>query len=118
VQHTLVENPARSWAAAARVSFVSMYGPDDLDLRVYGADVLASRTFALTRWASLSPYAGGSTYLSTSHEKTTAVNLDDEHVLGAQAMVGTALQVSKARLAVEYNVSAVHSFSIKIGVGR
>ena len=118
VQRTLVENPARTWAAAARASFVSMYGPDDLDLRVYGVDVLASRKIALTRWAAVSPYVGGSTYLSTAHEKTTAVNLDDEHVLGAQAMVGAAIEVSKARLAVEYNAAKVNSFSLKVGIGR
>ena len=117
VQHALVRNPARSWAAAARVSFASLYGPDDLDLRVYGVDLLASRKFALTRWAAVSPYVGASTYLSTSHEKTTAVNLNDEHVLGAQAMVGAALQVSKARLGVEYNAARVNSFSLKIGIG-
>jgi hypothetical protein len=115
VQRTLVQNP--TWAAATRLSFVSMYGPDDLDLRVYGVDVLASRTFALTGWAALSPYVGGSTYLSSAHEKTTTVDLDDEHVLGTQAMVGTALQLSKARLAVEYNVSKVNSFSLKVGIG-
>jgi hypothetical protein len=118
VQHTLVQNPTRTWAAAARVSFASMYGPDDLDLRVYGADVLASRTIALTRWAALSPYVGGSTYMSTTHEKSSVVNLADEHVLGAQAMAGAALQISKARLAVEYNVSKVNSFSMKVGIGR
>ncbi|HUS61737.1 MAG TPA: hypothetical protein VMY34_06040, partial [Acidimicrobiales bacterium] len=117
VQHALVNNPARAWAAAARLSFVSMYGPDDLDLRVYGADLVASRKFALTRWAAVSPYVGGSTYLSSSHEKTTAVDLHDEHVLGAQAMVGATLQVSRARLGVEYNAAKVNSFSIKVGIG-
>jgi len=117
VQHALVNNPARSWAAATRFSFVSMYGPDDLDLRVYGVDLLASRKFALTKWATVSPYVGASTYLSSSHEKTTAVDLDDEHVLGAQAMIGTTLQVSKARLGVEYNMATVNSFSIKLGFG-
>jgi len=117
VQHAFVNSPTSPWAAAARVSFVSMYGPDDLDLRVYGVDVLTSRRFALTRWASVSPYVGGSTYLSSAHEKTTAVNLDDEHVLGAQAMVGAALQVSKARLGIEYNVSKVNSLSMKVGIG-
>ena len=115
VHRTFVQNP--TWAAAARLSFVSMYGPDDLDLRVYGADVLASRTFALTRWATLSPYVGGSTYLSSAHEKTTAVDLDDENVFGGQAMVGTAVQLSKARLAVEYSVSKVNSLSLKVGIG-
>lgn len=117
VQHAFVKNPARTWDAAARVSFVSMFGPDDLDLRVYGVDLLASRKFALTRWAAVSPYVGASTYLSTSHEKTAAVDLDDERVLGAQAMAGATLQLSKARLAVEYNAAKVNSFSIKIGVG-
>lgn len=117
VQHALVNKPDQAWAAAARLSFVSMYGPDDLDLRVYGVDVLASRRFALTRWAAVSPYVGGSTYLSTSHEKTAAVDLRDERVHGTQAMVGASLQVSKARLGVEYNVSKVNSLSLKIGIG-
>ena len=117
VQHAFVKGPANAWAAAARLNFVSMYGPDDLDLRVYGVDVLASRRIAVTRWASVSPYVGASTYLSTSHEKTTAVNLDDERVFGAQAMAGATLQVSKARLGVEYNAAKVNSFSIKVGVG-
>ena len=116
VQHAFVKN--ESWAAAARVSFASLYGPDDLDLRVYGVDLLASRKFALTSWAAVSPYIGGSTYLSSAHEKTTAVDLDDEHVLGAQAMVGATLQLSKARLGVEYNAAKVSSFSIKVGIGN
>jgi len=118
VQHSLLESPTRAWSAAARLSFVSMYGPEDLDLRVYGADLVASRTFALTNWASVSPYAGGSTYVSSAHEQSKVVDLDDENVLGAQAMVGAAVQVSKARLAVEYNMSRVNSLSLKIGVGR
>jgi len=116
VQHAFIKS--QSWAAAARVSFASLYGPDDLDLRVYGVDLLASRKFALTSWAAVSPYVGASTYLSSSHEKTTAVNLDDEHVLGAQAMVGATLQLSKARLGVEYNAANVNSFSIKVGIGN
>ena len=117
VQHAFLQNPSSDWAVAARASFVSMYGPDDLDLRVAGVDVLASRRFALTRWASVSPYVGTSTYLSSSHEKTTAVDLDDEHVVGVQAMAGASLQLSKARLGVEYNAAKVNSFSLKIGVG-
>ena len=115
VQHAFLNNP--TWAAAARFSFSSLYGPDDLDLRVYGVDLLASRKFTLTKWAAVSPYVGGSTYLSSSHEKTTAVDLDDEHVLGAQAMIGATLHVSKARIGVEYNMATVNSFSIKLGIG-
>jgi hypothetical protein len=117
VQQNLIGDATSSWAAAARVSFVSMYGPDDLNFNVFGADVLASRKFALARWAAVSPYVGASTYLSNSHEKTAAVNLDDEHVVGAQAMVGASLELSKARLGVEYNVAKVNSFSLKVGIG-
>jgi hypothetical protein len=79
--------------------------------------VLASKTLTLSRWAELSPYAEVSSYLSTSHEKTTAVNLDDERVLGAQAMVGASMQLSLARLGVEYSVARVRSLSLKVGVG-
>jgi hypothetical protein len=118
VQQSLGESPNRSWAAAARVSFISMYGPDDLDFRVFGVDVLASRKFAVTRWATVSPYVGGSSYLAASHEKTSAVDLDDERVLGVQGMVGATLQLSMARLAVEYNVATVNSLSFKVGIGR
>ena len=118
VQQNLFGDAAKPWSAAARASFVSMYGPDDLNLNVFGVDVLASRRFTLTHWAALSPYAGASTYLSNSHEKSAVVNLDDEHVMGAQAMVGASVQLSVARLAVEYNVSKVNSLSLKIGVGR
>ena len=118
VQHNLVGDATNPWSAAARASFVSMYGPDDLNLNVFGVDVLASRRFTLTRWAAVSPYAGASTYLSNAHEKTPAVNLDDEHVVGAQAMVGASVQLSMARLAVEYNMSNVNSLSFKVGVGR
>jgi len=118
LQQNFVQSATHDWAAAARVSFVSMYGPDDLNLTVYGADLLASRNFALSRWAAVSPYVGVSTYLSTSHEKSAAVALDDEHVLGAQASVGASVQLSVARLGVEYNVSRVNSFSLKVGFGH
>lgn len=117
VQQSLVQNASKDWSAAARVSFVSMYGPSDLNFTVYGVDLLASRRLALSRWAAVSPYAGVSTYLSASHEKSAVVTLDDERVLGAQAMAGAALQLSKARLAVEYNVARVNSLSLKVGVG-
>jgi hypothetical protein len=118
VQRNLVNDIDRTWAAAARVSFVSMYGPEDLSFTVYGADLVASRTFDMTRWAAVSPYVGVSTYVGSSHEKSTAVNLEDERTLGAQAMLGATIQLSKALLAVEYNVAKVNSFSLKIGFGR
>jgi hypothetical protein len=117
VQRSLLRPSAQGWAAAARVSFVSMYGPDDVGFTVYGADLLASKTMPLTRWAAVSPYAGASTYLATSHEKSDVVQLDEERVLGVQATVGVAMQLSKARLAMEYNGAKVGTLSFKVGFG-
>jgi hypothetical protein len=78
---------------------------------------VASRTVDITRRVSLSPYAGVSGYLARSHEKTATVSLHDERVPGAQATLGAVLQISAARLALEYNVAAVRSVSLRMGIG-
>jgi len=49
LQRRLVGSDDRRWAASARVSFVSLYGPEDADLTVYGMDLVASRKLTLTR---------------------------------------------------------------------
>jgi hypothetical protein len=118
LQRRLVGGADHRWAASARASFVSLYGPDDVNLTTYGLDLVASRKLAITRWASVSPYVGVSSYLSTSHEKSAVVTLHDEHVGGSQAMAGAVLQLSKARIAAEYNAASVRTVSLKIGVGR
>jgi len=118
IQRNLGHDLEKNWAASARVSFVTMYGPDDLDFSVYGADLLASKTFAVLKRVSISPYAGVSGSVSRSHEKSAVVNLDDESVLGAQATVGAMAQIGMARIGVEYGFARVSSFSIKIGVGH
>jgi hypothetical protein len=64
------------------------------------------------------PYAGLATYLSSSHEKTNAVNLTDERVIGAMATLGAELQFSVVRVAAEASVAKVPSMSIKLGFGR
>lgn len=109
---------AGKWAAAARVSFVSLYGPEDLDFTVYGLDLVASRKFAVTKRASLSPYLGVATSLSRSHEKSAVVDLDDENVFGAMGTVGAVAQIYMTSVAVEYAFARVPSLSLKVGVGR
>jgi hypothetical protein len=95
-----------------------LYGPEDLTLQVYGMDVLASKEFVIYKdWITLSPYVGVSAYVSSSHEKTAVVELEDEILGGGQAMVGTVLKLSVARLGVEYNFAKVNTFSLKIGIG-
>lgn len=116
VQYNVAQDTVKDWAASARLSLVSLYGPADLDFTVYGLDLVASREYAI-KWATLSPYAGVSTYLSRSHETTAAVNLADENVMGVQAMVGAVAKISVARIAVEYNTAKVQSRSLKVGIG-
>lgn len=116
VQYNLVQDATKDWAASARMSFVSLYGPEDLDFTVYGVDLVASKEYTISpRWVSVSPYAGVSTYLSSSHEKSAVVNLADENILGAQGMVGAVVQVKGVRLAMEYNAAKVSSRSMKVG---
>jgi hypothetical protein len=117
VQQSLLGTDAGPWAAAGRLSFVTMYGPEDVGFNVVGADLLASRRMILSRWAAIAPYAGVSTFLTSAQEKSAVVALESERVLGGQAMVGASLEVFNARLSMEYNVAKVNSTSIKIGVG-
>ena len=117
LQRRLVGGARQRWTASARASFVSLFGPDDASLTVYGMDLVASRKLPLTRWAAVSPYVGVSGYLSSSREQSAVVALDDERVGGAQAMAGAVLQLSKARIAAEYNVARVRTISLKVGVG-
>ncbi len=115
VQQNLVRSDAGY--LSARLSFSALYGPDDVSFNVTGVDLVASRTLRVARWTTISPYAGVSTYLTRSREKSTAVNLADESAAGMQAMAGAVLQLSKAKLAVEYNAAEVNSLSFRIGFG-
>lgn len=118
VQHNLVGGATGDWAASARLSFSSLYGPEDVDLTVIGWDMVASKDFAVTSWAAVAPYVGFSSYLSMSREKSAVVDLDNEYRGGSQAMAGAVLKVSGVRLAMEYNQSKVNSISMKVGFGR
>jgi len=118
VQHSLGGILPQNWAASVRASIVRLYGPDDVHFAVYDADVLASRTFAVVKHVTISPYAGLTASLSRGHETSAVVNLRDENVLGAQGAIGAVAQVGMARVGVEYGVSRVNSFSLKVGFGR
>lgn len=106
------------WDVAARASFTSLFGPEDVSLNAYGVDVVTSWKGWTYGRALLTPYAGVGTYLATSHEKTTVVNLADERVLGAMGTVGAALEFSVARVAAEASISRVPSIALRFGIGR
>jgi hypothetical protein len=105
------------WSAAARANFNMLFGPEDLKLNIYGVEGIVSREIKIySSWLSVSPYVGVSSYLSSTRETTEAVNLQDENVIGGQAMVGAVLKLSAARVGVEYNFASVSTLSFKIGV--
>lgn len=117
LQYNFINDTVKNWAASSRISFNSLYGPDDLNLSVFGLDLLAGKKFTLfSDRTSISPYAGLSTWLSRAHEKTDVVNLKDENIWGLQGMLGTTAQIYFFRLGVEYNFANVNSFSYKAGI--
>jgi hypothetical protein len=118
LQQNLVRSGAEGWDVSARASFVTLFGPEDVDLNVYGVDVVTSWKHWRFGRAALVPYAGVSTYLASSHEKSSVVNLADERVLGAMATAGAALQFSVVRVSAEASMSRVPSIAMKVGIGR
>lgn len=117
-QYNVLDEATSPVSVSARVSLVSMFGPEDLDFTTYGTDVVASRDFRVhSDWVYITPYVGVTGSLSRSHEKTVAVALRDESVTGVQAMFGAVVQIAAARVALEYDAAAVRSHSIRIGVG-
>jgi len=118
VQQNLVGSATSDWAAATRLSFTSLHGPEDVQLTTFGWDLVASREFELTGWARVSPYAGISSYFTMSNETSPVVDLENEYVGGSQAMVGAVVRLAGARLAMEYNAAKVNSISMKVGFGR
>lgn len=116
VQYNFVNDRENVWAVSGRGSVVSMFGPEDLSMTVYGVDLLASKEYVLySDWVFVSPYAAVSGYVSNSYETSAAVNLDDEHVFGVQGTIGAATRISFVRLSAEYNVAKVNTLSFKIG---
>ncbi len=118
LQQNLVRAGARDWDVSARASFMSLFGPDDLDLTTYGVELVTNWKQWTYKRATVVPYAGVATYLASSHEKTTAVSLADERVIGTMATVGAELQFSAFRLAAETSVGKLPSISMRLGVGR
>jgi hypothetical protein len=116
IQHEIINDTAEGWAGAGRMSVVTLFGPEDVGMTVFGLDLVASKTFAVNEWMTLSPYVIGSGYLSHARESSTVVNLESETVPGLQAMIGAAVEVYQARLAVEISAARVHTFAIKLGM--
>jgi hypothetical protein len=118
LQQNLVSGGANDWNLSARGSFTSLFGPEDVDLNVYGVDIVTSWDQWKFHGVTVSPYADVATYLSNSHEKSNLVALDDEHVVGAMATAGIAVKFSAIRISAEAAYSHVPSIAMKVGFGR
>jgi hypothetical protein len=118
VQQNFLNDTKRNISAAARLSYVALYGPEDLDFGVLGADLLVSYRKELTSWASVSPYIGAANFIAHSHEKSAVVDLQNETQLGSQMMFGATLQLSAVKLSAEYANAAVKTVSFKVGFAR
>jgi hypothetical protein len=112
LQYNVLNDPERNLAAAGRVSFNRLFGPEDMEVSTYGLGFLVSKDFS-----RFSPYVGVSGYLARGRETTSKVDLDDESVLGAQAMVGVAVSISVLRLGAELNLAKVPGYSLKVAFG-
>jgi hypothetical protein len=117
VQHNLVNDAERNWAVSTRWTSVEMYGPEDLNFSVHGADVVVSRSYPVNKRLTVSPYGILSGTLSRAREKSAVVALDNENVLGGQATLGASAQFGGAKLGFEYAISRVNSLSFRMGFG-
>jgi hypothetical protein len=117
LQQNLVRG-AGDWDVSARASMMSLFGPADVDLSVYGVDVVANWKHFAVGPATVTPYVGVATYIASSHEKSNVVNLADENVGSAIGTIGAAVQFSVVRVGAEASISQVPSIAIKVGFGR
>jgi hypothetical protein len=117
VQVNVLQGKEKDWGAAVRLSAVNLFGPEDVNLAVFGLDMLVSREYPVSgRWASVEPYVGVSSIASLSHEKSAVVNLKDEAVGGGQAMIGAVARLSVVRIGLEFSSARVNSRTIKVGL--
>lgn len=112
VQYGFLDVPNRGLAGAGRLSAVTIYGPEDMDVSVYGLDFVLSKDID-----RFSPYAGIGGYWSRGHETTSKVTLDDESVVGALGMAGVTARVWMLRFGAEFNVAKVPGYSFKVAFG-
>ncbi|MEE9194065.1 MAG: hypothetical protein V3U21_05965 [Thermodesulfobacteriota bacterium] len=120
LQYNFLNDEEKNLSAAARVSIGQLFKVEDLDLSAYSVDVVATKDLSrFTRFEGVSGYAGLTGYLVSTHEKTSAVDLDDENVFGIQGNAGvSALFFSHLRIGVQLTVGALIYPSFVIGFAR
>jgi hypothetical protein len=116
IQYNFFTGGRRQVDVSSRIGCNVLYGPEDVNFVVSALDVLASKTFTIdAKWLTFSPYAGPSLYLSHAHEKTDRVALHDENVMALQGMAGVVAGIRGFKVAAEYNMAKVNTFSFRLG---
>jgi hypothetical protein len=114
LQYNLLQT--EKWAAASRLSYSTVYGPEDLSLSTYGIDLAGSRRFNIySDHVFITPYSILSLTCAHAREKSDVVNLPDETVLTPQAAIGVVADIWWFRLGIEYNQGCTNTVSLRIG---
>lgn len=110
VKYTFLGESAKRPAVAANVAFTSLTGVPDFDFYVLSAGLLASK-----RIATFTPYVGVKQGVALGVEQTTKVDLKQETVPLAMAIVGTTWSIWKLGFAAEYEIADVNTFALQLG---
>lgn len=112
IKYTFLNDTEQGLAVAVRASMVTLLGVEDMNLNVYGLDVLVSKDVS-----RFTPYLGLSGLLASGKETTSKVDLETENVLGVQGIIGATTYLSIVQLKTELNIAEVTTFSLQVGFG-
>ncbi len=110
LKYAFLSESARRPAAAAFASVTSLTGVPDFNFVDYGLGLEASKRF--TRFT---PYAGVTHTLAVGTVTTSKVDIARETLPLSQAFVGATYAIWNMGVAVEYDVSSVNTFALRIG---
>lgn len=110
LKYALFAHTERSFALAARASYATLLGVEDLNFHVASLDLSASKK--LGRFA---PYVGLGFNWSRALETTAKVRLANETLITPRGVVGTELSLGLVSFTTELEIAAVPTFSLRTG---
>lgn len=110
-KYAFLRESARVPAAAVTASFTSLTGVPDFNFTDYSVGIAASK-----RVARFTPYLGIKESVATGTETTSKVDLARETIPLTHGFMGVTGSIWKIVLSAEYNVAAVNTFAVQIGV--
>jgi len=111
MKYTFFNDTVKGWAAAARASYMQLFGATDFTFATSAVDVMASKTLG-----KFTPYAGITGTLNHAKEITESVNLNNENVLDGRLIAGMEFRTKVLNLGAEVSVSQLVTYGFKLGV--